>query len=396
MRVVLATMGSRGEVQPVAALAVRLRELGAEVLVCVSPDFQDWIEGLGVPMLPLGPRMRDSGWDLATPAGRARAAEEAVAAQFATLPWAAGSCDVLVSCGNVSVAARSAAELAGVRHLHAEFCPAALPSPRHAPIPWPGWPRAPLTWTEEAQRWQDTWGPALNAHRAAAGLSTVDDVRGHVLTDRPWLAADPVLAPWTGGPQVRQTGAWLLPDQRPLPADLADFLTAGEPPVYFGLGSYSGVDGARTGQAMLAAARACGRRAILASGWADLGLPAEAPDCFLLGEANHHALFPRLAAIVHHGGAGTTTTAARAGIPQVLLPQHYDQHYWAEQVTRLGIGRTGPHDDLTADSLTTALNQALRPEMAVRAQEVGSTVRGNGAEIAAEHLLEATLSAGRP
>ncbi|MCO1574778.1 glycosyltransferase [Crossiella sp. SN42] len=385
MRVLLAAMGSRGEVQPVVALALRLKEMGCGVRVCVSPDLCDWVAGWGIPAAPVGPRMRDRGWELSTPAGRRRAAEDAVAAQFAALPAAARDCDVVVGCGAVLVAARSVAELAGIGYVHAEFCPAALPNSRLAPAPWPGWPREAgepdELWAADARRWNEVWGPVLNAHRVAAGLTPVLAVREHVLTERPLLAADPLLAP--GGPAARQTGAWLLPDERALPADVESFIRAGEPPIYFGLGSYSGVDGADAGLAMVEAARAAGRRVIISRGWAGLAGPGGAADCLVIGEANHRVLFQQVAAVVHHGGAGTTSTAARAGAPQVVLPQHYDQHYWARRVEVLGIGAEAP--DLR--SLDLALGRALCPETASRAREVAAEVRADGVRKAAQLVL---------
>ena len=84
---------------------------------------------------------------------------------------------------------------------------------------------------------------------------------------------------------------------------------------------------------MIQAARALGRRAIVSRGWADLSLVDDEPDCLAIGEVNLQALFTRVAAVVHHGGAGTTTAAALAGAPQVVIPQHYDQHYWASAST---------------------------------------------------------------
>ena len=89
---------------------------------------------------------------------------------------------------------------------------------------------------------------------------------------------------------------------------------------------------------MLQAARALGRRAIVSQGWFEDSLVDNEADCLSIGEVNVHALFSRVAAVVHHGGAGTTTAAALAGAPQVVIPNHYDQHYWAERVHTLGIG----------------------------------------------------------
>src|SRR5678810_753538 len=106
--------------------------------------------------------------------------------------------------------------------------------------------------------------------------------------------------------------------------------------IYFGFGSSRAPD--NLNRMMIESARGVGRRAILSRGWADLSLVDSEPDCLAIGEVNQQALFPRVAAVVHHGGAGTTTAAARAGAPQVVIPQHYDQPYWAQRIHHLGIG----------------------------------------------------------
>nr|WP_225955366.1 nucleotide disphospho-sugar-binding domain-containing protein [Kibdelosporangium phytohabitans] len=382
----LSTIGSRGEAQPVAALALRLKALGHQVSACVSPDFRDWFQEQGIPVTPIGPAMRSSAWDLSTPAGRRRAAQDAVASQFATLPEAARESDILVGCGAVQVAAHSVAELLGIGHVHAEFCPAALPSAHHAPAPWPGWPQNENdSWAADARRWKDAWGPALNAHRAAVGLAPVDDVRTHVLTEQPWLAADPVLSPWPGDGGVVQTGAWIVPDERPLSGELASFLDAGEPPVYFGLGSYPHAHG--ISEVMINAARSLGRRAVISRGWADLSTAGDGTDCISIGEANHQALFGRVAAVVHHGGAGTTTTAARAGAPQVVIPQQYDQHYWAARVDQLGVGKAHARGVPTVGSLAEALGAALQPEVARCADRLAGAMKATGGVQVAVDLL---------
>lgn len=164
-----------------------------------------------------------------------------------------------------------------------------------------------------------------------------------------------------------------MPDQRPLSADLETFLEAGEPPVYFGLGSMRAPRD--LSQVMIQATRTLGRRAIVSRGWADLALVDDGLDCMSVGEVNQQALFQRLAAVVHHGGACTTTTATRAGAPQVALPQIYDQHYWAQRIDHLGIGSAHPPVTPTTESLATALSRVLQPDVAARAQSVAATVR---------------------
>jgi vancomycin aglycone glucosyltransferase len=401
MRVLLSTIGSRGDVQPLVALASELSALGHEPRLCVPPDFREWIEGLGFHATPIGPELRTltaakpaQAAAPMTPERARQLAEESVAAQFATIAGAAEGCDLIVGATALQVAAPSVAEKMGIPYVFAAYCPAVLPSPHHAPpmVPRPGQEPASATagnaelWARDAERFTATFGASLNANRASLGLSAVDDVRSHILTDRPWLASDPTLGPWPdpADPSVFQTGAWVLADERPLSPELRAFLDAGEPPVYFGFGSIRATE--NLSRAMIEAARALGRRAILSRGWADLSLVDDAPDCIAIGEVNQQALFAHVAAVVHHGGAGTTTVAAMAGAPQLLVPQMYDQHYWARRVEMLGIGTAHAPGAPTTDSLTSALARTLDPDVASRARSLAPAVRRDGARIAARRL----------
>jgi len=402
MRVLLSTIGSRGDVQPLVALASQLRGLGQEVRLCVPPDFQEWIDSLGFPVTPIGPELRrmTAARPPATPAPfsperRRQLAEGTVVTQFETIAAAAQDCDIIVGATALQIAARSVAEKMGIPYFFAAYSPTVLPSTHHAPPPLPpipGLTPAPATadnrelWVRDTERFNDLFGPSLNAHRASMGLAPVIDVRRHIFTDQPWLAADPTLGPWPdpADPTVFQTGAWILLDDRPLSRELETFLEAGEPPVYFGFGSIRGPQD--LSQVMIRSARALGRRAIVSRGWADLSLVDNEPDCLAIGEVNQQALFTRVAAVVHHGGAGTTTTAALAGARQVVIPQMYDQHYWAQRLDRLGIGTAHAAGTPTTESLTAALKHTLQPDMAARAQSIASAVRRDGAHAAAQRL----------
>jgi vancomycin aglycone glucosyltransferase len=223
------------------------------------------------------------------------------------------------------------------------------------------------------------------------GLAPVNDARSHIFTHRPWLAADPTLGPWPdpADQAVFQTGAWILPDERPLSSELETFLETGEPPVYFGFGSMRPRQD--LGQVMVQTARSLGCHAVVSRGWADLSLVDNEPDCLAIGEVNLQALFKRVAAVVHHGGAGTTTAAALAGAPQVVIPQLYDQHYWAQRIHHLGIGTAHAPGTPTTDSLTSALKHTLQPGVAGRAHSIAAAVRTDGAQVAAQRLITANL-----
>jgi len=403
MRVLLSTIGSRGDVQPMVALALRLIELGQEVLICAPPDFREWIGTLGIPFVPVGPEVRQTAAPNPsaaqappTPEQLRRLMEDTVAGQFEAITPAARGCDVLLAGMALQFALHSVAEQMGILYVYAAWCPITLPSPHHAPPPLPSWAQ-PATdgtidnrtlWTQDAKRWNDHWAAAINSHRAASGLAPVSDVRSHIFTDRPWLAADQALAPWpeTADLDVVQTGAWIRPDERQLSPELEAFLDAGEPPVYFGFGSMRAPQGLSL--AIVKAARAVGRRAIVSRGWAGVTVPENEPDCLSIGEVNLQALFRRVAAVVHHGGAGTTTAAAQAGTPQVVVPQMYDQHYWAKRVYQLGVGNAHAPGAPSADSLTEALSYTLQPDVAARARAVAASVRTDGADIAARRLID--------
>jgi vancomycin aglycone glucosyltransferase len=401
MRVLLSTIGSRGDVQPVVALALQLRELGQEVRVCAPPDFRDWIDSLGIAFVPIGPEVRGTAKANAavarakpTPAQMRQIAEATVATQFEVLPAAAEGCDILVACGALQIALRSLAEQRRIPYVYASYCPITLPSAHHAPPAWQGDAATNSTadnrklWAQDAQRWNDSWGAALNPHRAAVGLAPIADVRSHIFTDKPWLAADRTLAPWPEPSDhvVVQTGAWILPDQRPLSSELKTFLEAGEAPIYFGFGSIRAPQD--LSKNMIEAARALGRRAIVSRGWADLSLVDDERDCLAISEVNQQTLFKRVAAVVHHGGAGTTTAAARAGAPEVVIPQHYDQHYWARRIQELGIGTAHASGAPTTDSLAEALSHSLQPNIAIRAKSIADAVGSDGALSAAQRLMK--------
>jgi vancomycin aglycone glucosyltransferase len=160
--------------------------------------------------------------------------------------------------------------------------------------------------------------------------------------------------------------------------------------VYVGFGSMAAHAPKDIARVAIEASRAHGRRVLLGRGWADLGLIDDRDDCFVVGDVNQQALFPRVAAVVHHGGAGTTTTASRAGAPQVVVPRIADQVYWARRVAELGIGTTHEDPAPTVESLSAALGPALSPETSERAKAVAGTIRTDGATGAAKMLIDET------
>jgi vancomycin aglycone glucosyltransferase len=401
VRVLLSTYGSRGDVEPMIALAAQLQALGGEVRVCAPPDFGELSDDVGVPLTPVGWPIRE----LATGAVTGKApktlpeiAAELTAMTSESVAAVAEGCDAVVATGSLPAVAgaQAAAEKLGITYVFTTFSPCYLPSAHHPPVAWPGQVRPAdetdnrVLWNLHADHLNTLFGTTINTCRRSIGLPPINNIRRHLDTDRPFLAADPVLGPW---PQpadldVVQTAAWIRPDERPLPAALEAFLDVGAPPVYVGFGSRPCREPEEVARSVIEAVRTQGRRVVLASGWAGLASIDDRDDCFVIDEVNQQALFPRVAAVMHHGGAGTTTTAARAAAPQVIVPQAADQPYWAGRVAALGIGAAHEGPIPTVESLSAALSTVLVPETRVRAAAVADMIRTDGATVAARLLLD--------
>lgn len=164
------------------------------------------------------------------------------------------------------------------------------------------------------------------------------------------------------------------------------FLEAGDPPVFVGFGSM--IVKQEAVRATIEAIRMHRRRVIVGRGWAGLDVVDDDDGCLAVGEGNQQALFQRVACVVHHGGAGTTTAAARAGTPQVVDPQLADQPYWASRVIDLRIGATVDNPTPTGESIWDALAVALTPETAARATALAETISTDGAAEAGRLLLD--------
>ena len=394
-KVLLSSIGSRGEVQPLLALALELKNLHVEPVICVAPNFKAWIESFDVRCVPVGPDLEK----FSIPPGKRKRPPKSqlrelirhtVRDQFAVLSKTAADCDAIFVAGALQTAGRSIAEVLGIPYIYSAYCPSTLRSPDHPPprIRKQTLPKLlnRALWSFSERSWNRVFLEALNEERVRLGLKAERSVPRYIETAQPLIAADPVLAP-----RVRFThanpvhvGAWLLHDPTPLPAEVEAFLNAGEPPIYCGFGSIKVSQD--IGQVAVRAARALGHRTIVSRGWANLDTPNDA-SCLSIGDVSHRQLLPRVAAVIHHGGAGTTTAAAIAGRPQLVVPQMYDQFYWAHRIERLGIG-AAHLGNVTAESLTAGLRSCLQPETVAHAKALSSRIDLSGAQRTAQRIIE--------
>lgn len=198
----------------------------------------------------------------------------------------------------------------------------------------------------------------------------------------------PIPADWPSW--VHTTGFWFLEEDWQPPPELTAFLDAGEPPVYVGFGSMHTENPLATAELVAEALAATGQRGVLMTGWGGLHGQFESEHLFLLESAPHHWLFPRMRAVVHHGGAGTTAAGLLAGKPTVTVPFFGDQPFWAERVFAVGAGpRPLPQGQLSRQALALAIQQAIGSRRIERkAAEIGRLIAAENGVAQAVALIE--------
>jgi vancomycin aglycone glucosyltransferase len=383
VRILFAPYGTRGDVQPLIPLALALEARGHRIRFVAPANAVAWVRERGFVCESNGVDVEAEVRALeSNPAAMLRHVrrwgDEFMPRLFESVSRAASDADLLISSG-VPLVAPSVAEARGIPNVYALFCPAALPN-RDGPPPilrrqtFPPWVNKAL-WRAIPPAGNFLLRPSINRGRAALGLQPTRRPMTNLMSVRMLVAADPELAPLVSNlpPESRQTDPWILRDAGVLEPRLAAFIHAGPAPIYVGFGSMIAKQSLALGQRVVQAARSIGCRLIVAGGWAslDAGL-AESGSVLTIAEAPHDRLFPLVAAAVHHGGAGTTTAAARAGIPQVIVPHVLDQYYWARRVELLGLGPASlPLDAVSVGALAARMTAVVEKRFADRAREVG-------------------------
>ncbi|MEW2560485.1 glycosyltransferase [Streptomyces griseorubiginosus] len=391
------TAGSRGDVAPFTGLGHGLARAGHEVTLVTHGRFEPLAAraGLGFHALPVDPRA-----ELESSRGRALhrsttgvgklvrvvAMARTLAVEMSDdLVAAARSSDALLLSGSVAPLGHAVAEGLGLPSLGLNLQPLAATREFAPPMLGTG------SWGALGNRVAGTalnlaveqvFGAALPQVRSRLGLPPVGTVTALRARDRqgwrvlhgfsPRVVARP--RDWRRGLEV--AGYWWPYDaDAPLPDELRAFLDAGPPPVFVGLGSATVPDPARVSAAIVRALRLAGLRGVIQRGWA--GLAATGDDLLTIDEVPHSALFPHMAAVVHHAGAGTTAAGLRAGVPAVPVPIQFDATFWAARLVALGVApRAVPLRRLTAEGLAAALTEATRDAgRRERARALGAHIR---------------------
>jgi UDP:flavonoid glycosyltransferase YjiC (YdhE family) len=404
MKFIIATYGTEGDARPFAALCRGLIDAGHQARLLADAATLGSAQVLGVPTTALKGDIRGTLSADRTVAGvvakgggindtaraLAKIANDNVASWLRTIIEAGEGCDAILVAGLAAFAGFSAAEYLGVKSIGSGLIPitptAAFPSPF---LPPKLVPRL-LNRASHAFVNDMLWKAFRDKTNAARTMFKLPP-RKKVWTEQPMVyGVSPSLLPAPGDwpANVHLCGQWLAQSSAwtPPPA-LGKFLGAGEAPVYIGFGSMTGFDNARLLDTMIEAMN--GRRALFYPGWSGID-PKALPDNFLvIGDTPHDWLFPRTAGVIHHGGSGTSHSAARAGVPSILIPFAGDQFFWAERLRVAGVApATVDGRRPKAEALASALDFAATDRAKNRARAMGETMRSENGVADAVATLE--------
>lgn len=410
VRILILTAGTHGDVVPFIGLGQRLVAAGHEATIAATATSEHAVTSAGVRFHELpstDPREVLAGDDgSATKAGTkgmlaaTRIASDLMRASVPAMVAAARDADVVLATTGTVLLASPIAEAHGLPCVVLALQPTE-PTRTHGPVLMGGRNLGPWLNLAVPKRF------VCLGIRMFAGL--ISEVRrdldlpaepseGYRPEEQRVLhGISPTVYPrpsdWRAGLEV--TGYWWPPSPEPTWAPdpaLADFLAGGPPPVYFGFGSMGSKQAARLSRAVSEAIERTGCRAIVSRGWADLSLdlPQDGSNVLVIDEVPHEWLFPRVAAVVHHAGAGTTAAGLRAGVPAVPVPFAFDQPFWARRLHDLGVApRIVPARRVTGKRLAAAIEAALRPDILPVAADLARTIaREDGADRVLE-LLDA-------
>jgi UDP:flavonoid glycosyltransferase YjiC (YdhE family) len=413
MRITIVAVGSRGDVQPYLALGAGLRRAGHAVRLAVHAPFAELVAARGLEFHPLA---GDPAAALATSQGRRWLATSRdglgfvvhgvrllrpLLEQLLADSWAACRDSEAIIFSTLGIAGYHIGERLGVPVIGAALQPFSptreFPAISISPRRRLGGTLNRLTHRIAYQAiWQLLRSPLNRWRREALGLAPLPLAGPFGRMERERLpllygySEHVVPRPADWPPWLHVTGYWFLdrPHDWTPPADLQAFVAAGLPPVYVGFGSMTHGSGPHVADLAREALCLAGQRGVMLAG--DLPAGPQGENLYVVGEVPHDWLFARMAAVVHHGGAGTTAAGLRAGVPAVICPYFGDQPFWAERVSELGAGPAPiPQRRLTAQALAAAIRAAVEdPSLRTGAAALGERLRAEDGVARAVELVE--------
>ncbi|MGA2615594.1 MAG: glycosyltransferase [Spirochaetia bacterium] len=409
MNVLIAVEGTEGDIRPALAVAGKLANRGHQVRACIPEDYVPYYRDLGIEAHPMGITTRDFvrvfGSSLGKPLRYLQTMRRIfvpyLEQQFDTLLAHADGADVILASGFV-LAAGTAAEkirrpMAHIIEAPVYLCSSTIPPAGVRFFGLPGFVNRGLC--NAFLRWLDRIALGqVNRRRSCLGLHALASIKEHILAPMV-LAMDRELAPMPTDCQEHgfvQTSYPWIDDLRELPPRLERFLEQGPPPVFFTFGSMPDAQRVRTVEMLRRTADRIGCRMVIQQPSKE-GCPDLGSRLLAVHHVPHARVFPRMAAVVHHGGAGTFHSAARAGVPQVVVPYFFDHYYMAHRVAILGFGPKPIHrPTLTANRLEKAVGKVLQdPGYGIRSRAMADVLKSRDGAADVADLLESLVQRGK-
>ena len=410
MNITLLTYGSRGDVQPFLALARGLQQKGHQVKLAAPHRFADFVAAYQIPFVPLAgdpeeisKRFNDAGHNAMKMVRAIGDYVNSIALDVTRDAFAAcDNADLIVHSFLFTTGAHSLARVRGIPDISIQTFPIFAPTREYPPVALSSLPTGALSyfghWLNTQVFWyggNSGYNQKRKQHSDIFSLDLFwpfDEKPPRRATPLLFAVSPTVLPPareWTNRAHV--TGYFFLDppaDYQP-PVDLTHFLDAGPAPVCVTFGSMLHRASDRIAESVINAIRISGQRAIILTGWDGWKGRASSDHILFLESVPHDWLLPRCRTIIHHGGAGTTAAALRAGIPNIVIPFAGDQMFWGERVRIVGAGpRPINVKELNAPRLASALTLAEDDALRSRARLVGRAIRSENGVADAIHVIE--------
>jgi sterol 3beta-glucosyltransferase len=409
MKISILALGSRGDVQPPAALAATLVRRGHQVKLVAPKEFASLVESRGITFCGLDGDIHAMVRDVVDNGKNPAVLFSRIAGEFGALgaEWTramrdySADCDIIVGIGGGGGGAEAVGQKLGKPYVIGFLQPiiptAEFPSPAFPPASLPGFVNYAEHWLALEGLWMAFRPMSNKARKAVLGLPKIPWGPWRYLYREGFpvlIACSPSVFPpppeWKG--RAEMTGYWYLDsaiDYHP-PAELVSFLESGTLPVYFGFGSMTLAHPHETVATILKAVKQVGCRAVISAGWSGLAPDHISSDIYAGDNLPHDWLLPRMASVCHHGGAGTSAAAMRAGKPSIVVPFFADQPFFGWWLEKLGVAPPRMREaQLTVDRLSRALEQTLNDKtMRANAERLGEKIRAEDGNTRAAELIE--------
>lgn len=378
LKILVLTSGSRGDIQPLLALSIRLKSLGHEIIFGASKNFENWVKNSNLTYQEFGSDIQKIAEDNAEIVGGKpikllrfilALIQNELDLQYNQLLELIKGVDIVIG-SSIQLSADFVTKGFNIPYFYFVYAPPLLYSKYHPPITIPFdisnttinkflWVINDKLWNLAVKKQCNDYRKKLNLPPLENFLDPLRDGGKNIILASP---SDLSPLPKDISEKISQTSTLYHFTDEKIPVELESFLDDDKPIVYVGFGSMTDPNPEKTTDFILDTIKKAEVKIVLSKGWANLGNKiTNNSEIIVVGDVSHHLFFNKLSAVVHHGGAGTTGTTALAGTPQIIIPHLLDQYYWAKRIKNLSIGvGSFNKNKLNSENLSKAIKEVVQ------------------------------------